>query len=550
MLKFNIQSPDEAMENYKKQLLLQDAMKAQSYYRSGDFKPSTINQVIRRNTDQMYNYIDMIGARIGSNLTLDETGKGKKYRDETAIIIEEFIRDLVIQLKNSLITPEVYNSILGYASQVIGSTSKGIDIEIRDRNLKIDGTDPQKQISELMAKNFTQMSSNAINQMAQDLGDTNKDIKEILKEIQKATAQRLVQGTETQTQTDVSAPSLVPVTSGEVTTVGVAPVAAERLHIDPNEGNEAEIAMREAFIGREKFKELDSVSEGDEYGLGHQWPVVNSMLSDMIDIKLRERKTPMEFLRELDEEIKYIKRKVPTFESSRMRAKVSQIYKRAYDERVNDILSAQEESRTDRSRESNRNTRALAIMDELNSRDDYRKLKPTVVEAQREAARPLRPLIRIEDEGGASPAQAGGIPELTYPINRPYGPREQQQTGTAQSMRPRTRPYPKKETHQLFFPGAYESLTKKTEESKRMEKEKKERIKFEEAIKRSQAKYGEGKKKQSKPKPKPQPKQTRKSVKALGEPTPPNSSVQGPMIMTVGGERRAATNKKHDLIFR
>lgn len=200
MLRQNLQSPDEQYNELRRLNDLILAQESENYYRQGEYKPKTAIQEQRKKVSELYSLIDIIGSRIASDtykLYGEDDAKsqyaGTTFRQETNTLTREFIKELETQLKTGLITPDVYNALIGYATQVIGSTTLEVNPFVRYRVEESEKATPQMLMKSLVSSNLTQLSPNAIGTLLIELGDTKTDVRKIVALLEKKQQEELEQ---------------------------------------------------------------------------------------------------------------------------------------------------------------------------------------------------------------------------------------------------------------------------------------------------------------------------------------------------------------------
>jgi hypothetical protein len=190
MSKARFQTPASFRDELLRQSLLGEAFDAKRYYQDGFYKPETQEMQLAKAQTQFYNRIDQIGYRISSELYRANTTEGKLYRDTTKRDTQKIADDIEQSLRQGLMTPQTYDDLVGYLSEVIRSAQTGEFSRRRSRNVVSEMEGPTDLIQRLVSLNLTGMTNQQIAKILRDLGATQADVRRILELMQERLRQQ------------------------------------------------------------------------------------------------------------------------------------------------------------------------------------------------------------------------------------------------------------------------------------------------------------------------------------------------------------------------
>lgn len=299
MLKFKIQTPQEAEQELKNALTVYNTMRGQDYFTENDYKPETLVQEIKKSVGEFYSFIDTVGNRLLSDLYLENSPEGRSYRDETHEMFNLMLKDLEGQLRQGLITPDVYNNIMAYATRIIGAATSGINPFIRGVIQKQSTTTPQTMLNNLLSANFTQLSTGAISELAHNLGDTNREIKELVDAL-KAKAQEEIMGDPSVAAGAIDSAPLVTLRDGEASTFGMSNIAPDNQAVVANRDDPLAAEIAQSAINSWKRLEAESIDTKDSFNSGYGARDVINITETMTTQAIKDNLPPAEYQNNLE----------------------------------------------------------------------------------------------------------------------------------------------------------------------------------------------------------------------------------------------------------
>lgn len=176
MSRSNFQTPKEYREELLKQSLMQEAAESKPYYEDGFYKPSTIIQAETRKQGDFYDDIDQIGLRIASPEYQEKSRRGLAYVDETEKMGKNLIDDLVNQVKQGVMSSEVYNNIIAYFVNTVRTAWSGEAAERRGRTMG----STEQILENVIAQNITSLSGKEVEKLEKELGLSKREIAAVL----------------------------------------------------------------------------------------------------------------------------------------------------------------------------------------------------------------------------------------------------------------------------------------------------------------------------------------------------------------------------------
>lgn len=189
MSKGRFQTPSSFREELLRQSLLSEAYDAKRYYQDGFYKPETEQMVLAKAQGQFYNRIDQLGYQISSELYRENSAEGKFLRDTVNRASRKITEDLENSVRQGLMTPQTYDDLVGYLSEVVRSAQTGEFTKRRSSAVATEMEQPTDLIQRLVSLNLTGMSNQQIAKILKELGATQADVRRILALMEQRMAQ-------------------------------------------------------------------------------------------------------------------------------------------------------------------------------------------------------------------------------------------------------------------------------------------------------------------------------------------------------------------------
>jgi len=170
MRKSNFLTPKQEREEILRQTLIHEAYDSQPYYKNNNYVPSGVIKTENMEINELYDAIDNYGLRLESINFKNKSPENLAYIDQTQRIGKKIADVMERQVKSGIMTPQIYNGLMAYNSNVIESALN------QKPRIKKDVNDPTIPFKILLSANLTNDPAKEVEKLSKAFGMSQKEI--------------------------------------------------------------------------------------------------------------------------------------------------------------------------------------------------------------------------------------------------------------------------------------------------------------------------------------------------------------------------------------